>query len=349
MVYDTSIGVVVIHSDGTEDMYTFGASGINRIPGEMVTANRFTETIDTEGDIDLVVGDKVCFRVQSTIGRDRLIIRSIDSFAGTFKMVAVAGKEVPYGAKFPITKNLPNIKIVDFVKFLSCITGTFARQVSDDGVVEFVAFDDIDMQDAEDWTGRIVASSDKNIADGLTFKMSDWAMMNWYRWKEDKATGSYDGMLYVDDDTLEKERDVITFPFAASDGGNAPLFKYEWVQDDDGNWNREETFSKCEPRIYTTGDVTVVSGGVEHHYPKLDFGIDMQRIIDERYMLLSDMLNGCKVIEEKIMIRTSEIAAFDETHPVWLGQYGAYFLVIELRAGNDGTATAKMVKLNIRS
>lgn len=346
-IFDTCVGVVVIHADGSEDMYKFGASQFNRIPEDMVTADRFTQTIYAEGDIDLVRGDKVCFRLQESIGDCLVLTIPIDYFVGTFMMTAVAGNEVPLGAKFPIVKNLPNIKIVDFVKFLSCVTGTFAKQLSADGVVEFKAFDSIDLQDAQDWTDRLVPSGGNNLPASVVYMVNEWAKANHYKWKEDEKTkGNFNGTLFIDDDKLDKERDVIVFPFAASDGGCAPVFKYEWEQDDEGNWNRTETFVKVEPRIYTRDEVIVVSGGVTHYYPSLAFDMDMQKIIDEKYGVLYGMLNGCKVIEETIKMNISELTGFDETRPVWLGQYGAYFMVSELRLSRDGVK-AKMVKLNL--
>ena len=54
------------------------------------------------------------------------------------KATMSAGDDVPVGGYFPIIYNLPKIKVVDFVKFLAAVTGTFPLQMSENKVVNFV-------------------------------------------------------------------------------------------------------------------------------------------------------------------------------------------------------------------
>lgn len=345
----TSVKLIVIHSDNTEDEYLVGSPMQHRMPVESVTRDRITEYITGEGDIDLVAGDKICVRAWTLISDQNMLLSTSpppDGISGGFSFTTKAGKEVPYGGKFPIVQNLPKIKIVDFVKFLSAITGTFAKDIGTDAV-EFIAFDDAgDIQRAVDWSSRLIAANGRNLPASVAYKISDWAHVNWYRWKSDeKVTGIYDGAITIDDDTLDGERDAMVFPFAASDG-NVPIYRYEWEQADSGEWVRNETYSKCEPRIMQIYAITRVSGGVETEYPLTRFGLNMATVIGEKYGLLQQLLNGCKVIEETVRISNAELSAFDETRPVWLAQYGAYWMVTEIRARQGGTADVKLVKLN---
>lgn len=345
----TSVKLVVIHSDNTEDEYMVGETTQHRIPVESVTRDRITETISGEGDVDLAAGDKICIRAWTLMSDQNMSLSTSpppDGMSGGFSFMPKAGKEVPYGAKFPIVLNLPKIKIVDFIKFLSAITGTFAKNVAND-VVEFIAFDDAaDLQRAVDWSSRLIPSGERNLPSTAGYKISDWARVNWYRWKDDgKVTGVYDGAISIDDETLEGERDAMVFPFAASDG-NVPLYRYEWEQEESGEWVRNESYSKCEPRIMQIYTIIRVSGGVETAYPLGRFGLSMATIIGEKYGLLRQLLNGCKVIGESVRISNAELSEFDEMRPVWLAQYGAYWMITEIRARKGGVADVKLVKLN---
>lgn len=357
MFKTTSFAVVVIHTDGSEDTYYIGSQNFYSIPDNDVTTENFVEYIEGSGDLELSVGDMVCLRATSVISAppymislgDLVPMPTPDHISGGFVINVKDGNEVPYGAKFPIVANLPKIKILDFVKFLSVITGTFAKQASGN-VVEFVAFDDAgDIQNAYDWTGRVIANTERNIPASVAYKVGDWAQVNRYVWKEDEKTkGNFDGAIMINDDTLDGERDVMEFPFAASDGGSIPLYKYEYEQDEDtGVYTQTESFSKTEPRILQTYQVTRVSSGVSTNYLFTSFDLDMANIIAGKYGLLLSLLRNCKCIEETLRMSNAELVEFDETRPVWLGQYGAYFMVTELRAGANGTATAKMVKLNL--
>ena len=344
LIHGASMYLYVRHTDGSEDKYNIGYGGDIQIPAEEVISNVFIETLTAEGDIDVVAGDKIYFK--GTSGTAYGDVQK--TFTGGFEMAANIGNDVPYGGIFPIIANMPNIKIIDFIKFLSVITGTFAKQITDGGVVEFVALDAFDTANALDWTGRLIAADSQNIPPSVAFSMSEWARVNWYKWKEDEETsGNYDGALVISNENLESERDVMQFPFAASDGGKVPLYRYEWELNEDDEWERTETFVKVEPRILELDPVTVVRQGVEHHYALTKFGLAMGDIIRDKYNVLQGMLDGCKVIEETIMMSNAEVADFDECVPVWLGQYGAYWVVMEIRAAKSGQAKVKMVKLNM--
>jgi hypothetical protein len=248
---------------------------------------------------------------------------------------------VPVGGYYPIAYNLPNIKCIDFVKFLACITGTFPLQIADDTQVQFVALSAVwnNLANALDWTSKLVAAYPDNKPKEMEYKLSDWKQNNWYRWKEDgTVTGSYDGDLQIGNDTLELERDVITFPFAATDGNNIPM--YEMKTESDGTVSYD--YKACKDRVLRLADDgNGKAVGV--------FDIDMQSILEEKYQELTRTLQDVKVLRERVVLSDAEIQQFDETKPVYLSQYGRYFAVLEIKSDGTGTSEVTLLQLKLEN
>lgn len=248
---------------------------------------------------------------------------------------------VPVGGYYPIAYNLPNIKCIDFVKFLACVTGTFPLQIADDTQVQFVALSAVwnNLANALDWTSKLVAAYPDNKPKEMEFKLSDWKQNNWYRWKEDgTVTGSYDGDLQIGNDTLELERDVITFPFAATDGNNIPM--YEMKTESDGTVSYD--YKACKDRVLRLADDgNGKAVGV--------FDIDMQSILEEKYQELTRTLQDVKVLRERVVLSDAEIQQFDETKPVYLSQYGRYFAVLEIKSDGTGTSEVTLLQLKLEN
>jgi hypothetical protein len=248
---------------------------------------------------------------------------------------------VPTGGYYPIAYNLPNIKCIDFVKFLACITGTFPLQIADDTQVQFVALSSVwnNLANALDWTSKLVAAYPENKPKEMEYKLSEWKQNNWYRWKEDDTvSGNYDGDLQIGNDTLELERDVITFPFAATDGNNIPL--YEKKTESDGTVSYD--YKACKDRVLRLADDgNGKAAGV--------FDIDMQSILEEKYQELARTLQDVKVLRERVVLSDAEIQQFDETKPVYLSQYGRYFAVLEIKSDGEETSEVTLLQLKLEN
>ena len=248
---------------------------------------------------------------------------------------------VPEGGYYPIAFNLPNIKIIDFVKFLACITGTFPLQIANDSLVQFVPLSTVwnNTENALDWTAKVVAPYAENKPKEMEYKLSEWKQHNRYKWKDDDTVkGDYDGDLRINNETLELERDVFTFPFAATDGDRVPM--YEKKTDTEGNV--EYDYKACKDRILRlTEGTNSKAAGV--------FDINMQSILDEKYKDLIRTLQDVKVLKERIILSDAEIQQFDETKPVYLAQYGRYFAVIEIKSEGQGVSEVTLLQLNLES
>ena len=76
------------------------------------------------------------------------------------------------------------------------------------------------------------------------------------------------------------------------------------------------------------------------------FDMDMQEIIPVRYGDLAATLQDINIITETFVLSDFELLNFDETIPVYLRQYGAYFAVLEIKSSKAGIAEVQMLKLN---
>lgn len=252
--------------------------------------------------------------------------------------------EVPFNAYFPIISNLPDIKILDFIKGIACLCGVFPKQ--ENGAVRFISLDDIyeNKDKALNWTNKVVASYRDNKPKSMEYTVSDYCQHNRFKWKEDDTVEEdYDGDLVVNNKTLDYEKDAITMPFAATDGCNIPMYTYK------GN---VYSHSSCKPRImkeiggeyyYTSNSSRPSHSGVKS-YAIFD-GLDFDTVLNDRYGKLNTVLNHARIVKENILISEYDLKEFDESVPVYLAQYGKYFAVIEIKAEDNGIAEVQLLQL----
>lgn len=355
-------------SDGTVLRYTAGTSkGTKRTATNAECPNNiFTDTLQGVGVISMEKDDKLTFCTRyawysgfggTTANADNYYSATTPqdynppaTFKGGTISISATGSDdtVPVGGYFPIAYNLPNIKVIDFVKFLAAITGTFPKQMNSDGVVEFVPFSTIwdNIENAVDWSNRLIPNAYANKPRNMEYKLSDYAQHNYYRWKEDDTvTGDYDADLQVANKNLDATRDVMTFPFAATDGNYVPLYTKKddtTSTDSDGNPTTTEnapSYKACKDRILQLVDDGSGNAAGE-------FNIDMQSILQTSCRELSVMLQNVHVLKEKVRMSDIDIMRFDETVPVYFKQYGSYFAVTEIKAEQNGLAEVTMLLLN---
>lgn len=304
------------------------------------------------GKIEVKQGDTITFEFY----RNGKTMKSVQFLGGTIKATLSSDEDVPSGGYYPIAYNLPKIKVIDFVKFLAVITGTFPLQSqSSDRVVSFLPFTAVwdNVSKAVDWTRRIVPNGAENKPKELSYKF-DYVQNNWYKWKQDDTVvGNYDGNLVVEDNTLEVEKTIFEFPFAASDGNNVPCYEVKQTASSGGTFggnsqssedsdtsteDNEPSYKACKDRIlrlYADDDGKA----------QAMFDINMQDILAEKYAELSRTLNAAKIIKERVRISNVELLQFDETLPVYLAQYGSYFAITEIKGGDNGYADVTMIQL----
>lgn len=260
------------------------------------------------------------------------------------------GDGVMRGGDFPVKQNLPDIKVLDMVNCLNVLTSSFPLQKSSENTVRFANINDLwsNRENAEDWSSKIIAMNDSNKAKNIQYSIDGFSQRNLYKWKSDKQNvQNHDGALLIKNETLEKEQTVITFPFAASDGNRIPIYSPEIgvkaIFGEDPTYKAPE-YKGCEPRLVrlVRTQYSWEAGGSKLIF---DDSLDLQNVIDTRYKNLQKVLTHPHVIKEYFYLSDLDIMNFDETIPIYLRQYGAYFAVTELKVSDKGYTEATMLQL----
>ena len=350
------IRLTVHHADRDteDDHYIIGLSEDAATPmqfmnvsGSQINAGIYTRMLIGNGGIDFEVGDTISMELCNDEGTHK----GLKLYDGTLTMKLEESDEVPYGGNFPIGKNLPDIKVLDFVKFLCLLTGTFPKQMKEvDKEVLMISYDTLKDRQAEayDWTEMLIPSDKRNAPRKIAYTMGDWCRHNLYKWKQDNQTrGNYDGDLQIDCDVLEYSRDAWELPFAASDFNRIPI---RTATDGSRYWtaNKGEKdatyqFSACEPRV-----MNIIGKLDEKDVERaaLTFNIDLAEIFKSKYETLRKTVERPHIITERFYLTDLEIMAFDETRPVYLKQYGQYFIVSQLTVNAEGWTEAELIQIN---
>lgn len=310
---------------------------------DQLVGGRFIHLAAGRGEIELEEGDIVTFEMKHPKNR-RLM--GLKCYNGRLSASIKQSDEVPYGGNFPIGKNLPDIKVTDFLKCICILTSTFPSQRFIGGTLTFadiVSLWEVKAQ-AVDWTKKLIPSEACNHPRQTDFSVEDYCQHNIYKWKEDDTVyQQHDADMTIDNKTLEYTQDVCTLPFAATDGNRIPIYEWESKQSTLGR-NTITTqvatkYKACKDRI-----VNLIKNNAG--YAELAFNIDLQGIFDSRLEKLRKTVANPHQITERFNLSDLEILNFDETKPVYLAQYGAYFAVLEIKTTSSGYCEVTMIELN---
>lgn len=304
---------------------------------------RFIHLAVGRGEIELKEGDIVTFEFKN-YGKG--VLRGLRGYNGHISASISQSDEVPYGGNFPIGKNLPDIKVTDFLKCICILTSTFPSQRF---IGETLTFADIvnlweDKAQAVDWTKKLIPSEASNHPRQTDFSVENYCQHNIYKWKEDDTVyQQHDADMTIDNKTLEYTQDVCTLPFAATDGNRIPIYEWESKQSTFGSTTITTQvatkYKACKDRIV---NLTKNDAG----YAELAFNIDLQDIFDNKLKKLRKTIANPHQITERFNLSDFEILNFDETKPVYLAQYGAYFAVLEVKTTSSGYCEVTMIELN---
>lgn len=119
------------------------------------------------------------------------------------------------GNKYPIIKNLPDLKGYDILKTIMSMFGLFGNY-KEEGI-ELYSIDDFyaKKEGAVDWTKKVITG--KNI-DTFSFSLGDYAQKNWLKYKhDDTVIVDADDFIQSDNESLESEKTLYEMKFAATD------------------------------------------------------------------------------------------------------------------------------------
>lgn len=310
---------------------------------DQLVGGRFIHLAAGRGEIELEEGDIVTFEMKHPKNKR---LNGLRCYNGRLSASIKQSDEVPYGGNFPIGKNLPDIKVTDFLKCICILTSTFPSQRFTSGTLAFADIATLWEAKAQavDWTKKLIPSEASNHPRQTDFSVEEYCQHNIYKWKEDDTVyQQHDADMTVDNKTLEYTQDVCTLPFAATDGNRIPIYEWESKQYTIGRTamtvQTATKYKACKDRIVnlTKSDIG---------YAALAFNINLQSIFDTKLEKLRKTVANPHHIVERFNLSDLEILNFDETKPVYLAQYGAYFAVLEIKTTSSGYSEVTMIELN---
>lgn len=239
--------------------------------------------------------------------------------------------------RFTLAENLPDVTQIDFINFLCKFYGMFPMQQGDSvGFVPFSRlYDNIDSNNIYDWSEKLIESFPyypNNV--GLT--IDGYAQRNVITYKEDKKDPvDVSASLLVEDESLEQDKKLIEFPFAASRGSLIPQYSLN----DEGELQKNDV----EYRIMR------ITYGENYENNALKFTDDMKcmQILNRHYSELQDAIRKPMQIEEDVALSLLDLQAIDYSRPVYLSKYGRYFAIISIQWQSD-QQTCKVKLLRIK-
>lgn len=251
-------------------------------------------------------------------------------YSGTIDL----GVDDKVNTRYYFVPNLPDIKQIDFLKAITSMLGLFAIP-SDRFTIKFVKFDTVveNKSKAVDWSNRLVQAYFDKTPGEITYTLDDFAQYNRFLYKEDDTVRrNYDGDIPVDNQTLDYERDVVELPFAASDtrGGVAYIPIYSYGSDD-----KLEYDDSVSPRILTLNES---NQGVFS-------GLEWETLLNGHYSSYKEIVNKPRVIVENIRLTAVELQMLDLSVPVYLSQYGSYWVIISVKTKKNDICEVKLLKM----
>ena len=235
-------------------------------------------------------------------------------------------ENIKYGTYYPVGSNLPNIKVVDFIKQICWLFGLFA--IKSDMGVSFIPVETIidNKGNAVDWSKKLVPTG--WTAEETSYTFGDFAQKNYFRYEENENAKSADGYMVVQNKTLDHEKDLVKLPYTAGgdngDMSSVPYFKWN----DDGE---NIDLVDCGDRIMY---LHYESGTGE--YPKLSFkGLSFNEIILKYYSYYQDLIKSPFVIKDTFRITEIDLKNLDYTIPVYIERYAAFFAIISIKSQGD--------------
>lgn len=234
-----------------------------------------------------------------------------------------------YDNRFPLQGNLPNLKQWDFVKASAALFG-LALDIKDGILVIQTGDERYALSDALDWTAKVDATN--GDPDEIAYTLAGWAQRNAIAYKEDAHLNfNPNGEILVPDSTLPEHAVRYQLPFAASVGDQVIHYETE-----------DETNAKdlkIEPRIFRVLE--------ENGERQLQFTQDLygEEAIRGHYARVQKLMEDPTAISINIRLHEIDLAQLDLTRPVYLGQFGHYYMIQKIQTSKTDLCKVSLIQL----
>lgn len=246
-------------------------------------------------------------------------------------------EELRQGAAFYFSANIPDLKLTDILKSIKNMYGLYVT--TEPGKFIYHEYKEVYSKKsvAYDWSQKLV--SKVNVPNTTEYRLDEIAQSNLFKYKEDDTVkGLYDGVINVNDKTLDAEREAYTSIFAGTDEYGKPSnSSYAYIPIYHYNDSGEVKYDDVEPRIlYRQYNRT---------WRTTFIGLGWEALISEYYGSYIDFITKAKIITETIKLSPVDLKNIDLYIPVYLRQYGTYFAILEIKTGDNNLCDVKLLKL----
>jgi hypothetical protein len=264
--------------------------------------------------------------------------------------------EFPQGGLVKLNDWLPDMKQLDFVKSQMLLLGLTIQVDDYEPHLHLAPGSKLlgNVPRARNWTAKrdAYAQPGRLPERDLAFRFGDYGQLNKLLWKEDENVTQYygDGSLAIADEVLEKEYELATLPFAATEAspvlpGVLRILNFEG-QDLSA---KPPTYSAVEaqPRLTLRGPAgstacQLITTPAKDNQPAVltpvatTFsyfdGVDISLMLDRTVLTtywadLRAMLEQSRYLTEYYRLTPQDIATLDFSIPIWDGGLGDYFAV----------------------
>lgn len=278
-------------------------------------------------------------------------------YINTFQFIASPREKVTYPSVFPVAPNLPDMSQGDFILALMNMNGLFAYADKDEpDMIRLISIDDITDKaktgDIVDWSDKVILNDFNRVdmPDASEFTIDELAQSNIldYDNDDDVETDTH-GIIKIDNENIEKETELVTLPFSASDNGTTdgvscaivPIY----TQQDDGG----VSYSECSDRILS-GRGAIINGLVKCigvFDPWMKFGGE-EGLVETKYSSYRKVVSRVRLISVRVKLSAVDLYNLDYTKPVYISQFGQLFAIYSVETGDDGICTCELLMLNYR-
>ena len=277
--------------------------------------------------------------------------------------------------KIQVTESLPDVTCFDFVKSVFYMNGALPRVERDGKTISAVYYnmlrDNVNDGKAIDWSKKLLSSGGE-VASSIKFRNSNFAKVNYLEMASSNADKTEDelaeeldvygdgyGSFTVDDDTLNETTSIFRSCFypAYIQNMRFPLVKTGKTCK---VWEGDKTLVDDVKPIYGVMVYRVLDPQIEDanadrpgalsatDYSKrmnVFSPFDDEKMMSKLFGYYLAILNNYRIVKEKFLLNEIDLRDFDESKPVYLSKYNAYFAVSTIQRDKNGISTVELVKL----
>ena len=274
----------------------------------------------------------------------------------------ITGAILDYSSTIIAANHLLDFTQIDFIKMICNMFGLIPEVTPRDRKIKFWNYSDLykNMAIARDWSAYLSEREDES-----EFKYGDYAQNNLMNYKEsdDVIEDQGKGIMQVEDETLQSQKDVIDLPLSTCDEviiattipTTVSRIAFNKYDNKAGAYAQEKTIDARVVYVKrATGRTFVV-------YDAVGLGGASASIVDVRiasslevsfstlvtnYASLSRLLTRTNLRRAKFNLPVYEVAGLKHNVPVYLSQYKAYFYVNKINNYVSGRlCTVDLIKL----